>query len=190
MKIYKLEINIDGYGGHLKDRYFTNYQKAKNCLSQTSGIYHAEDGTWDVYGMKSCNVYEENDSFSLIGIQFPKEEWDEWCIRYCRATITPIELNFTVLDNEFYLLKYCRGYNHWLYSGLNGHHDTFEDYDMNNQPAILGYYISRKKARKMAARDKSWKKIGRAWVRPEFDKKCSTLGGGQDYLSIDKVVLE
>lgn len=190
MKIYKLEIVIDGYGGHLKDRYFTDYQKAKECLSQTSGIYHAEDDTWDVEGMKRCDVCEEGDSFSLIGIRFPKEEWDEWCLRYCRATITPIELDFTVLNNEFWLLKYCRGYTHWLYSGLDGVYNTFEDYGMNNQPSVLGYYVSRKKARRVSARDKSLKKIGRAWVTPEFDEKCSVFGKGQDYLAIDKVVLE
>lgn len=188
MKIYKLEILIDGYGGRLKDRYFRDYDKAIACLADTSGIYHAEDGTWDVDGMKYCNVHEENESFSLVGIRYPEEEWNEWCLRYCRASIIPIDLDFTVLNDVFYVLQYCRGYRHW-FMNVNNYTD-FADYELNNEPTTLGYYVSRKKAKKVAARDKKLKKIGRAWVKPEFDEKCSPMGAGRDYLSISKEILE
>lgn len=190
MKIYKLEREVDGYGGILKDEYFLDFQKAKRCVENMECVYHDEEkNIWDIYGMKECRVSEKEDEFYLLGIRYPDKDFDEWCLRYCTIKIEPIELKFEISNNEIYLLKYCRGYNHWLYSNLDNHYEYPGDYERNNRPIILGYYRSEKQARKMGARNKKWNKVGRFWVTPEFEKRCTTLGGGEDYLSIEKVTI-
>lgn len=185
MIIYVLKRNIDGYGGLMKDLYFNSYEKAKEALMKTSCLYFSdEENKWYVEGMKECRWHEEDNSFSLLGIQYPKEEQDEWSIFWCRVSIEPIELDFDTVNNEIFLLKYCKGYTDWLYRGIDGIENTDGEAD---KPSILKYCRSNKQARKFAARNKNWKRIARLWVRPEEEKRISALGYGQNYLSIEKV---
>lgn len=187
MTIYRLEVTIDGYGGVLEDRYFFKFANAEEALAKTSGIFHAPDGSWHVDGMKECRTWEEEYTFQLRGIPFPENERDEWSILYCTASITPVDINFE-LTGDLYLLKLFRGYKHYVNNV--GQYSDFSEYQANNQPFVLGYFQSEKKARKKAARDRRFKKIGRLWVNPEFEKKCDILGDGQDYLSIKRVVVQ
>lgn len=188
MFIYRLEINIDGYGGHLKDQYFFDFNKAKEAILNQSAItYLSEDDKWIVDGMKECNVFEEDNSFSLVGVAFPKEEQDPWCIRYCFIYIKPIELDFDLSYNSIWILKYITGYVHWL-NHFNDYSDNIS-YDEDHQPTIVGYYKSRKKARK-AAKKKPWKSYPRLWIKQEDEEKISPLGKGMNYLSIEKIDIE
>lgn len=188
MFIYRLEITIDGYGGHLKDRYFFDFNKAKEViLNQSAIMYLPEDDKWIVNGMKECNISEEDNSFSLVGVAFPKEEQDLWSLEYCFIRIKPIEINFDILNNSVWILKYNKGYCHWLNNASS--YNDFSEYDSNNQPSILGYYKSRKKARK-AAKKKPWKEFPRLWIRWEDEEKISPIGKGMDYLSIEKLNIE
>ena len=187
MTIYRVEVTIDGYGGRLEDRYYFKFADAEKALADTSGIFHAPDGSWHVDGMKECRTWEEEYTFQLRGIPFPENERDAYSILFCTASITPVDINFE-LTGDLYLLTLHRGYKHYVCNA--GQYSSFTEYELMNPPMVLAYAPSKKQARKKAARDKRWKNIGRIWVEEEFKKKCDILGEGQDYLSIWRVVVK
>lgn len=68
MIIYRLERNIDGYGGRLKDEYFTSYESAKLHLISYGPVFH-NDSDWVICGMKDCEICEGNNSLQLRGVR-------------------------------------------------------------------------------------------------------------------------
>ena len=182
MQIFKLSRDIDGYGGKLRDEYVTTYEKAVEMLKNTSALYYDEEtNTWDIDGMKSC-VTGNGDcegSFSLYGIRYPENEMDDHDIQYCRCSIEPIDLFFELDGDSIWIMYRCNGYNTYLKN------PEIVDRQEYNEP--IGYYKSKKSARKVAARDKRLKHIARLWEKPEYDERISVFGSGEDYLSIVEV---
>lgn len=182
-KIFRVKRNIDGFGGRMKDLFFDSFEKAKNSLKNSEALWFDEkNSTWHVEGMKELKCQEDENSIHLLGIQFPEEERDEWCIDYCECSISTIEVPFEIINKEIYLLKFIKGYNSWLYSFLDGITSTEKE-------TIIEYCKSNKHARKIAARRKSIKCLPRLWVNPEEEERISPLGGGSDYLAISKVCI-
>lgn len=143
-------------------------EERKEIKEVVNTVYIAEDGT-EFTSEINCKRYEITQEKSFF---------------WCRVSIEPIELDFSVNNNEIFLLKYCKGYTDWLYRGIDGIKNIDGETD---RPSILKYCRSNKQARKFAARNKNWKRVARLWVKPEEEERISTLGYGENYLSIEKV---
>lgn len=180
MKIYKLSVDIDGFGGHLEDRFFYNFIDAKKGLSECSGFFFDQiKKVWDIEGVKEIRVYEENDSFSISGIPYKEDEKDEWCIDYAHAEIIPIDIPGLPYDNNLHVLYKKYGYNSYLYSNLNGIPDSE---NLSNKKDLLRLSFSKSYIKKIARIH--YKRLAREWNNKEYEEKCSPLTHGEDFITL------
>lgn len=185
MRIFRLEVNIDGFGGKLRDSYFYSFEDAFNALTKTSGFfYNKEEKKWNIQGIKETRVsMKEGEELSILGIIYSEYEWDEYCLRWARASIESIDVDGAPLNNRVYLLCKKYGYNSWMNESIesnfmpNDLDPIFKRYD----PILLSFsknYI-RKYARSHV------KSLPRIWNNKEYDREINTItGNGRDYLSI------
>lgn len=199
--LYRLSVDIDGFGGKDKDKFFYTYQAAVNSLKNHAGFfYDEENGVWDIEGMKETvtsdrfDILDDEDSsddfFRIKGIPYPENEEDVYCINWAEATIIKMEIPGKPLNHMLYVLKKCDGYNTWLFDG-------FRETDIpgtnpsnkagNKEKRILTTF-SKSYARKYARA--KLKTYPRLWNNKEDKDLISPIGAGRDYLSIEKFVIE
>lgn len=191
MKIYRLDVDIDGFGGKEQDKYFYSFKDACKSLSVNPGFYYnAEKDEWDIEMVKETRVGKTDDSLQLIGIPFrddEREDDDPWYINWARAAITPLDINGEC-HGKVYVLGKMNGYNTWLASAMDPQ-PVYTGATICNQFTRLLITFSKNYARKIAR--SKYKRYARIWNDKEYEKHCSIInGGGEDYISIREYNIE
>ena len=195
--LFKLSVDIDGFGGKDRDKFFYTYQAAIESLKKHAGFYYDEEKEcWDIEGMKKTTVSsftDENGIYKFLrvkGISYPEKEKDIYCINWAEAIIKEIEIPGKPLNHNLYVLKKCDGYSTWI--------EGFRDSDNpgllnpsnkkgNRQQTIMTTF-SKSYARKYAR--SKLKRIPRSWNNREEEKHISPIESGMDYLSIEEFKIE
>lgn len=180
MKLYKLDMIIDGYGGILPLKFFRNFEDAKKELLKNQAIYIWE-GKYEIEGTKETSYYEDTDNLSLIGICYSDKEIEEepMLLRYAFISITLVEFNFD--SDVLYEMYVAEGYTSYMWNNI----DRISDIPSRNE-AIIGYAPTEKKIRKLA---KKHKRYARCWNRIDEDK-ISACGYGEDYLCYRNYIIQ
>lgn len=191
MRVYRLDVDIDGFGGKDDPKFFYSFNDACKSLQSHAGFYYnAEDDEWDIEMVKEVRTTVEEDSLSILGIPYP-DSWryeDPYYINYARASITPLDIDGEC-NGKIYLLGIINGYNTYLARAIDNIQPLCTGETVFNQFREQLFTFSKNYARKIARI--KYKKIARGWNNKEFEARCSIItGGGEDYLSIREYVIK
>lgn len=198
--LYRLSVDIDGFGGKDKDKFFYTYQAAVNSLKKHAGFFYDEEkGVWDIEGMKETIASDRlgiavdedpDDFFRVRGIPYPEDDKDTYCINWAEATINKIKIPGKPLNHKVYVLKKCDGYATWLLNGIRETDipGTNPSNKAGSRETRIMTTFSKSYARKYARA--KLKRYPRVWNRKEEESYISPIGSGLDYLSIQEFKIE